>query len=91
VLKKTSERCYQKYYAEGRVVVEAETLPIFKMAVAEILQLPGILTIEPKLNYEKIINSLIAKGVPIEGARLITQSLQLIEHEAYFVPKTSHI
>jgi len=54
--------------------------------VAEALRYPGVVVVEPKLDFGRFKEGLIANGMPRVSADKITRSLGLLEHEAYFIP-----
>jgi len=78
--------CYQRFNAEGKIILKAEAPPEFEILVAETFQLPGIVTIKPIIDFKKFNQELLAKHVPREIAQTITASLGLLEDEAYFGP-----
>lgn len=80
------ERCYQRFHAQGGVIIMADAPSELGTSVAEALRYPGVLTVEPKLNLGRFKEGLIANGMPLGSADKITRSLGLLEHEAYFVP-----
>jgi hypothetical protein len=78
---------YQKYYAEGGVIIKVEAPPHYEPAVVRQLRGPGIMTLVPRLDVKKFVAALVNEGIPQEDAQTIAKSMETIEDEAYFVPK----
>jgi hypothetical protein len=72
------------------VVLKVETLPEFETVVAEMLRLPGIVTLSARIDVEKFYDGLIAKGIPQKIARTLADGLNFLEEEAYFYPVLWH-
>jgi hypothetical protein len=87
IVKKSLSDVYEKYYAEGRVLIGATIPRKYKSIVGRLLQCGGMMKLVPKFDFEMFYTGLLNEGVPPEDAQTITKSMSLIEDEAYFVPQ----
>lgn len=77
----------QKYYADGRVLMKTEVPRQYEGGIIISFRTPGTMRLEPRFDYVKFVENLIANGIPPEDAATIAKNTILIEDEAYFYPK----
>jgi hypothetical protein len=80
------EAYFQRFHAEGRVVLKVDAPPEYGQIVMEALVYPGVVTATPKLDFVRFTEELIAKGLSPDTAGKIATGLRIFEDEAYFVP-----
>ena len=89
-MKKSLSDAYEKYYAEGKVVIGAKTPPKYTSIVEGVLRGKTIITLVPKCDLEWFYTCLLDEGIPPEDAKAIARSTYVLEDGAYLVPKEDY-
>jgi hypothetical protein len=86
-MKNSKTDIYQKYYAEGRVIIQGNAPSKHETAVIKQLRAPGIVTLVPNFDFTRFFEALRDDGIPQEDAKAITLSIKVLEDGAYCRPK----
>jgi hypothetical protein len=83
----TPYHLFQKYYAQGHILISADAMPLYEPAASRQLRAPGMMTLIPKFDTRRFVSGLVCENIPLKDAQIIAQSIEFIEKEAYCVPK----